>query len=73
MFLDAIAKLMDINSKSEQEKPHFNVLFAAEEKSSEGKVMFENPECTFHLNGAVDTEQNASSLTILSRDCWRCS
>ena len=38
---------------------HFNVPFAAEEESAEGIVLFENAESTFHLNGAVDAEQNA--------------
>ena len=56
---DTIAKFLNIKSKSEQEKLHFNVPFAAEEESAEGIVLFENSECAFHLNGAVDTEQNA--------------
>ena len=59
MILDAIAELMDIKSKSEQEKLHFNVPFASEEESAEGIVLFENAEGTFDLNGAVDAEQNA--------------
>ena len=49
---------MNIKSKREQEELHFNVPFAAEEKSAEGIVLFENAEGTFDLNGAVDTEQN---------------
>ena len=59
MILDAIAELMDIKSKSEQEELHFDVPFAAEEESAEGIVLFENAESTFDLNGAVDAEQNA--------------
>ena len=59
MILDAIAKFLNIKSKSEQEKLHFNVPFAAEKESAEGEVLFENPESTFDLNGAVDAEQNA--------------
>ena len=58
MILDAIAKFLNIKGKREQEKLHFNVPFAAKEESAEGIVLFENPECTFHLNGAIDTEQN---------------
>lgn len=59
MILDAIAKFLNIKGKREQEKLHFNVPFAAEEESAEGIVLFENAESTFHLNGAVDAEQNA--------------
>ena len=56
---DAIAEFLNIKGKREQEELHFNVPFAAEEKSAEGIVLFENAEGTFDLNGAVDTEQNA--------------
>ena len=58
MILDAIAQFVDIKSKSEQEELHFNVPLAAEEESSEGKILLEHTEGTFHLNGTVDTEQN---------------
>ena len=56
---DAIAKFLNIKSKSEQEKLHFNVPFTAEKESADGIVLFEHAEGTFDLNRAVDTEQNA--------------
>ena len=59
VILNAIAEFLNIKGKREQEELHFNVPFAAEEKSAEGIVLFENAEGTFDLNGAVDTEQNA--------------
>ena len=58
MIMDAIAELMDIKSKSEQEKLHFNVPFAAEKESTKGKVLFENTKSALDLNGSVDAEQN---------------
>lgn len=59
MILDAIAEFTDVKGKSEQEELHFNVPLASEKESSEGKILLENTEGTFHLNGAIDTEPNA--------------
>ena len=58
MILDAIARFLNIKSKSEQEELHFNVPFASEKESAEGIVLFENAKGTFDLNGAIDAQEN---------------
>ena len=58
MILDAIAEFLNIKGKREQEELHFNVPFAAEEKTAEGVVLFENAKCSLDLNGSIDAQEN---------------
>ena len=66
MILDAIAELMDIKSKSEQEELHFNVPFASEQESAEGVVLLQNSKCTLYLNGAIDLDFPESALALVA-------